>query len=170
MKKNLITGLVLSIFALICGGLLALVNAFTEPRIEAARQEKINQSLALVYPGLDLVNTHTVEEKENANVETLYVIKDKNDESIVAVIYIIKETGFNGDIEMMIAVNKNLEITGYTVLSENETKGDITAHDFNMTDKKNTNTFDALAGSTFSSKAVKKCFEVALTEAVMDLG
>ena len=170
MKKNLFTGLILSVFALVCGLLLAGVNYFTSPIIEARQNEEINESLEIVYPLLD-TSIHNVTKIENGNVDSAYLITLKSSGDKVAVIYVVSSTGYAGDIQMMIAVDSSFEVTGYKVLVTNETKGDITTHDFGMIGESsvNSDTFDALAGSTFSSNAVKDCFTIALAQARVDL-
>ena len=99
-----------------------------------------------------------------------YYIRLTSDNSLQAVALVVESQGYASKIRMMIGVSTNYEITGYTVISEAETKGDIKAHDFNMNGKSNLDSFDALAGSTYSSKAVKKNFSLALSYAKVDLG
>ena len=166
MKKSLITASVLSIFALLCALLLSLVNFWTNPIIKAKEEEKIKESIKYVCPLYDSSTMELVEVSGDA--KTTYLVKE-NDVAIFA-IYIIDATGFASTIEMMISVDKTLTITGYTVLSSAETKGDIKSHDFKMTGSNSLDTFDALSGSTVSSKAVKKCFRLALEYASKDLG
>lgn len=174
MKKNLITGLVLSIFALICGFLLAFVNYFTSPVIEAKMEETIKESIGVVCPeygensdAFDLVTD--VNHDDYPDVVSTYLIKSKDTGQFKYAIYIIDEQGYASTIEMMIAVNTEHKIVGYTVISSQETKGDITTHDFNMMDKSNLDSFTKLAGSSISSKAVRKCFNVALYLSYSDL-
>ena len=169
MKKHLITGLTLALFALMCGGLLALINMFTAPVIKAHENEKIEKSLSIVYTPYN-TNDYSKEEFNRDGVVLGYYIINKSTNSKEAVIYIIESQGYASKIRMMIGVNTENKITGYTVISEAETKGDITAHDFNMDGKSNLEEFDSLAGSTYSSKAVKKNFSLALSYAKVDLG
>ena len=169
MKKHLITSLTLALFALVCGGLLALINMFTSPVIKAHENEKIENSLSIVYTPYNS-NDYIKEEFNREGVVLGYFIINKTTNDKEAVIYIIESQGYASKIRMMIGVNKENRITGYTVISESETKGDIKAHDFNMINKNNLDDFDSLAGSTYSSKAVKKNFSLALSYAKVDLG
>ena len=168
IKKSLITGLVLSVFALVCALLLAVVNYFTSPIIKAHEEESIKESISLVCPGYDS-STMNLETKEDSKAKTTYLISSKETGEKLYAIYIVDATGYASTIEMMISVNKELVITGYKVISSAETKGDIKAHDFNMTGYSSLDSFDTLAGSTYSSKAVKKCFKLALSYAKEDL-
>lgn len=170
MKKNLITGLVLAILSLICGLLLSLVNSLTSPLIEAKKNEEIKNSLYAVCPSF---NEEQFEYEIYDNLEyvnSLYLIKNKETNSKEFAVYLVETQGFNGKILMMIGVSKDNKITGYKVIEENETKGDITKHDFNMINNSSLDSFDILSGSTVSSKAVRKTFDIALKRAVVDLG
>lgn len=168
MKKSLITGLVLAFFAVVCGALLALVNSFTSPVIKAHEEEKVQKSIQVVYEAFNADEYKTEEFKRDGAINAYYVINLASNEK-VAVIYIVESQGYASKIRMMIGVDKDYKITGYTVISQAETKGDITSHDFNMKSKDNLDSFDALAGSTYSSKAVKKNFSLALSLAKEDL-
>ncbi|MCR5564710.1 MAG: FMN-binding protein [Gammaproteobacteria bacterium] len=169
MKKHLITGLTLALFALICGGLLAFINMFTSPMIKAREEKKIEESISIVFDAYKS-GDYTKEEFNREGVVLGYYIINNQTNEKEAVIYIIESQGYASKIRMMIGVNKDNKITGYTVISQAETKGDITAHDFNMNGKSNLDEFDSLAGSTYSSKAVKKNFSLALSYAKVDLG
>jgi len=169
MKNNLRTGLVLSIFALLCGFLLALVNYFTAPVIEARNEQDIKDAIQEICPEYD-TSIHTLTTYDNLEyVEKAYIISSTSTKEKLYAIYLVSETGFASTIEMMICVDKNDSIVGYTVISSAETKGDIKAHDFNMNGSSSLDDFDSLAGSTHSSDAVKKCFKVALLRAKSDL-
>ena len=64
MKNNLITGLVLSVFALICGLMLSVVNMFTAPIIEERKEEKINNSIMEVCEIYrENKNTYTIDKE-----------------------------------------------------------------------------------------------------------
>ena len=174
MKKNLITGLVLASFALICGFLLSLVNSFTSKRIEARNLETIKESIAVVCneygsnkENFDL--DESVVHPEQSEVKSTYLVKEKATGDIKYVIYIVDAQGYASTIEMMIAVDKDHKVAGYTVISSAETKGDITIHDFNMDNKSTLDGFEKLAGSSISSKAVRKCFNIALYLSYQDI-
>ena len=169
MKKHLVTGLVLAAFALICGALLALVNHFTSPVIKAHEDERIQNSIAEVYEPFSSGN-YTKEEFHADSIILGYFIINKDTNEKEAVIYVVESQGFASKIRMMIGVDKELKITGYTVISQSETKGDVSTHDFNVTGKSNLDDFDKLAGSSVSSKAVKKNFSICLNRAKEDLG
>ena len=171
MKNNLITGLVLSIFALICGLLLSVVNSFTAPVIEQRTEDKINNSIMEVCEIYkENKDTYTIDKESivHEEADSVYLVKDENGEK-VEVIYIISAKGYASTIQMMISVTKEHKIEKSIVISSAETKGNIKTHDFNMDGKDSLNDFDKLAGSTISSKAVRKCFYTALDLSYEDL-
>ncbi len=174
MKKNLITGLVLATFALVCGFLLAFVNYFTSPVIEAKTEETIKESIGLVCeeygnnPDSYELDSSVVH-KDYPEVVTTYLVKEKATGKVRYAIYIIDEQGYASTIEMMVAVDSEHKVAGYTVISSAETKGDITVHDFNMDGKANLDGFTKLSGSSISSKAVRKCFNIALYLSYTDI-
>ena len=171
MKKNLITGLVLAGFALICAFLLSLVNSFTMKVIDARSKETIKESIAIVCPeyGANKDNYELDDSIVHSNqkeVKSTYLIKEKSTGNIKYAVYIVDAQGYASTIEMMIAVNAINQVEGYTVISQSETKGNVSDYSvddgFNMKNKSTLDDFEKLAGSTFSSKAVRKCFNIAL--------
>lgn len=171
MKNNLITGLVLSVFALICGLMLSVVNMFTAPIIEERTEEKINNSIMEVCEIYrENKDTYTIDKESitHDEADSVYLIKNENGEK-VEVIYIISAKGYASTIQMMVSVTKDHKIEKSVVISSAETKGNIKTHDFNMEGKDSLEDFDKLAGSTISSKAVRKCFYTALDLSYEDL-
>ena len=171
MKNNLITGLVLSIFALICGLFLSLVNSFTEPVIKERTEQKINDSIMEVCEIYkNNKDTYSIDKESitHEEVDSVYLVKDENGNA-VEVIYIVSAKGYASTIQMMISVTKEHKIEKSIVISSQETKGNIKTHDFKMDGKDSLDSFDKLSGSTISSKAVRKCFYTALDLSYEDL-
>ncbi|MBP5343277.1 FMN-binding protein [bacterium] len=171
MKNNLITGLVLSIFALICGLFLSLVNSFTEPVIKERTEQKINDSIMEVCEIYkNNKDTYSIDKESitHEEVDSVYLVKDENGNAVEA-IYIVSAKGYASTIQMMISVTKEHKIEKSIVISSQETKGNIKTHDFKMDGKDSLDSFDKLSGSTISSKAVRKCFYTALDLSYEDL-
>jgi Na+-translocating ferredoxin:NAD+ oxidoreductase RnfG subunit len=176
MNKGLISGVVLLVIGLVCGLLLAVVNSFTSVIIKANEDAIVLASLNEVYEGsgnydLDIVNG-------SGAIDKIYVLRDKLDDSIVAIVYSVKAFGYQSDIKMLIAVEKNdqsaLVFAGYKVLSQAETPGIgdvIIGYDFKMDGQLITN-IDAFAGptATFTSNAVKTCFQLVSARVAADFG
>ena len=164
MKKHIITGLVLALFALVCGSLLALVNFFTAPRIKAAEEKRIQDSIALSCPMYNQETMFTEKFQEDGIVEGYY-IRLSSDNSLQAVALVVESQGYASKIRMMIGIDKDLSVTGYAVISQAETKGNVVdaakENRYSMIGATSTDSIDMIAGTTFSSKAVKNNFNKA---------
>jgi len=175
MKKNFLTGLVLSVFALICALVLSSVNLLTKDKIKEMEEQNIKNAIESVYSSdipYDIVLKEDAypDDVTDGDSVTTYLVKKQGGDEILACIYEVTKKGFANNITMMISVNPNHEIIDYTVVSQNETKGDVSKHDFQMTGKSDLDSFDKLSGSTVSSKAVSKCFNTALYLSYIDMG
>src|SRR6056297_1380621 len=117
MKKNngLISGLVLLSLGLICGLLLALVNELTFDRIEA---EELRLKFEAIEEFYDIDNF----ELEEVVLEdgSIYVLRNQNTSEIEHLVYSLTANGYGDDVEMLVAVNEDLSIEGYTVTYQNE--------------------------------------------------
>ena len=177
MNKGLISGLVLLVIGLVCGVLLAFVNSFTAPIIKENADRVILESLGEVYDG---AANYTLDEVAGSgNVEKLFYLKDKTSGDTVAIIYSVKAEGYQSTVSMLIAVEKNSSdefvVAGYKIVSQGETSGigdKIVGHDFKMDNVVITNltAFDGVAGASFSTTAVRTCFESVGSRAATDFG
>lgn len=176
MKKGLTSGIVLLVLGSVCGFLLALVNSFTAPIIaENALIAKI-EALTVVYPN---INNYDVEEIElSGGIDTVYLLKNKSDQKVEAAIYSVSAPGYkNIDVEMLIAVDKNLTVVGYRLLSNSGTEGlglDLQSISFGMKNGALINQvetkFDSIAGATKTSDGVKACFQLVAARVSSDFG
>jgi Na+-translocating ferredoxin:NAD+ oxidoreductase RnfG subunit len=74
---------------------------------------------------------------------------------------------------MLIAVNNDLSVQDYKVVTHQETTGfgaDIVDNDFNVSEIDDLGSFDAVAGVTKTSNAIKQCFTLVSERIVADLG
>ncbi len=190
MNKGLVSGLVLLVFGLVCGLLLAVVNHFTEPVIK-------DQELQLTYSALNefynideydfstvnldnefsTIQVNLFERNFDVKVEIdkVYVFKDKSTGDIDALVYSVQAYGYSSDvpIQMLIAINKDLSIKDYKVIKQQETSGfgsKIVDKDFKVSDINDLSNFDGISGVTFSSKAVLACFTAVQDRAASDFG
>jgi len=162
MNKRMTSGLVLLALGLLCGILLAGVNAMTAPVIQERQLEKVNETLEGFYD----MNQYDVEitDINGDTIETAYVLTDKDSGSIDAVVYEASAYGYQSDVVLLIAINQDRTIHDYAVVSENETEGlgsEVVTHDFNIIGSSlgDLSGFDGIAGATISSDAVLACFE-----------
>ncbi len=160
MKKNngLISGLVLLSLGLICGLLLALVNELTADRIEA---EELRLKFEAIEEFYD-INDYDLEEVVLED-GSIYVLRNQNNSEIEHLVYSLRASGYGDDVEMLVAVNEDLSIEGYTVTYQNESPGigtKIVGYDFNYEEADDLSNFDSIAGATVSSNAVKEIFNM----------
>ena len=168
-NSGLKSGLVLLILGLILGLLLAVVNGLTEDRIEAEELKLKFEAIEEFYD----INAYDLEEVELDNQGSIYVLRDKSTGVIEHLVYSLSGQGYGGDVEMLIAVNKDLSVEGYTVTYQNETPGigtKIEDYDFNYNQADVVSTFDSISGATISSNAVKDIFNQVASRVEADFG
>ena len=152
---------------LICAvtaGLLAGVNAITEPMIEARDAEKQIKAMAAVVPDAD-----TAELVEYTDPEGVILEVYKTSENYA--IKVAAPGGFAGSIEMMVGVSGQGEVLGISIINHGETsglgaiaaektsKGEAFRGQFQGTSgelavTKDGGTIDAITGATVTSRAV----------------
>jgi len=174
MKKALTSGIVLLILGVVCGLLLGIVNAFTAPIIQANETREKYESLAQFYPAyadFTIVEVYP----ETGDIDTIYLLK--TGDTVEYAVYSVASIGYKTDVMMMIAVNKDLTVQGYSFIGNSGTEGiglDIASSDFGMPQNAlitDTATFfDGISGATITSNAVKACFDLVAARAASDLG
>lgn len=112
MKQILKLSLTLLIISGVVAGVLAGVNAVTEPLIQKINLEKTQRAVEEVLPGggeeLDIVPAE--------GIQTVYA-----SENGYAVL--VTSSGFGGDIQMMVGVDKAGKVLGVSIISHSETVG-----------------------------------------------
>jgi len=162
MNKGLVSGLVLLTLGLICGVLLAACNTLTAPIITNMENQVKYDALAEFYT-LSNYDLQEVAITDNNNIDTVYLLKNKTDGTVEAVVYSVNAYGYQSDVKMLIAVNKDYTVQGYKIVSQAETAGLGSlseTYDFKMTGATVTDLtgFDSISGATITSTAVKACF------------
>ena len=172
MNKGLVSGLVLLVIGVVCGLLLSVVNHFTAPKI-LEEENKIKYAA--------LAEFYTIEDYDLSEVEgegdfgTIYILKEKGTDNIEALVYTVSAQGYSDaqKVQMLIAVNSDLSVEGYKVVSHRETTGfgaDIVDNDFNVNEIDDLAGFDSVAGITKTSNAIKQCFTLVSQRVSGDLG
>lgn len=167
-NQGLISGLVLLSLGLVCGLLLAFVNELT---VDTIASEELRLKFDAISEFYD-VNDYNQEEVVLES-GTIYVLRDKTSNDIEHLVYSLSDTGYGGDIEMLIAVNKDFSVQGYTVTNQNETPGvgtKIVGYDFNYIVANDTSSLDSISGSTVSSLGVKAIFDQVAARVADDFG
>lgn len=173
MKNNgLVSGLVLLTIGLVCGILLSVVNYFTAPKIKEVED-------AIKYAALEefytLANYDISEVSGEGDFGTIFIFKEKGTETINAIVYTVRAQGYSDStkVEMLIAVNSDLTVEDYKVVSQQETTGfgaDIVDNDFNVSVIDDLSSFDSVSGVTKTSNAIKTCFTLVGERIASDLG
>lgn len=167
-NQGLVSGLVLLSLGLICGVLLAFVNELTKDTIES-------EELRLKFEAIgEFYNVNEYNQSEVILEDgSIYVLRNKDTNEVEHLVYSLSAPGYGDDIEMLIAVNKDLSVQGYTVTYQNETPGvgtKIVGYDFNYEFATDLSTFDSISGSTVSSTGVKAIFTQVADRVVGDFG
>ena len=174
VKKITKISIVLFIISLATALLLSITNEFTADIIAAGQLEKKNESMAKVIPAAE----YRLVSNEPGSYE-LYsaTIKDKT----VGYAVSLSESGYGGDIDMMIGILPDGTVNGVNIIEMSETPGlgdnakkPAFTDMFNGTKEseialtKDGGKIEALSGATVTSRAVtkgvKRAVEIVNTE------
>jgi Na+-translocating ferredoxin:NAD+ oxidoreductase RnfG subunit len=175
MKKGLTSALVLLVLGTVAGLILAVVNYFTAPIIAGHELAEKLAAMEIFYP--DIATAYDVEEiKLEGDIDTVYILTSKTSHLVVAAIYSVSSMGYKTSVDMLIAVNADLTVQGYSLIGNGGTEGlglDYAGIDFGMAGQPvsdTTGSFDAYAGATITSNAIRTCFDLVAARAATDLG
>ncbi len=176
-KEILVLTLKLGVICIIVAGLLAFVNAVTEPVIAANEQRVFEQSMSEVLPGaesFEKVEISSATSDTGVSLDSFY--KAENG-------FIVTTTckeGYGGDITVMVGINADLTVNRIKIMSMSETAGlgakageesfwsQFTGLSSSIGVEKNNggnpenNTISAISGATVTSRAVTKAVNIAL--------
>jgi len=156
--------IVIAVIAAICAILIAFVYNLTKNKV-------INIKKEAEIKNVKLIMTETCKDVEiNETVsQNYYICKDINNNIVSYAFTIATNSGYNGYIKILFAVDLNNTLTGYKILEMTETPGlgDKADHDsfkkqflgkntdnFNFNVKKEGGDVDAITAATITSKAV----------------
>ena len=175
--------LVLTLVAVIMGGVLALVNHVTEGPIAQVNKQKLDAGIKSVMCTEELSVADPVEVKQNVDGKELtyliYQAKDKDGNDLGAAVE-STTMGFGGDLKVLVGFDTEGKVLGYTLLEHTETpglgakadkwfqkgqKGDIIGKDPQepLTVSKDGGQVDAITASTITSRAFLKAVNLAYT-------
>ena len=166
--------LVLTLVAVVMGGILAYVNHLTEGPIAEQKEKALADGIKAVMVCNDLVVAKTDEVKQNDAkgkelVYTIYQIQDAKGKDLGAAVE-STTMGFGGDLKILVGFDPEGKILGYTLLEHAETpglgakadkwfqkgeKGDIIGKDPKepLVVSKDGGQVDAITASTITSRA-----------------
>ena len=168
--------LVLTLVAVIMGGVLAYVNHLTEGPITEQKEKALANGIKAVMVCNDLVVANTNEVKQDIDGKEhtfiIYQVKDAQGQDLGAAVQ-STTMGFGGDLKVLVGFNPDGKILGYTLLEHAETpglgakadlwfqkgqKGDIIGKDPKepLTVSKDGGQVDAITASTITSRAFLK--------------
>ena len=168
--------LVLTLVAVVMGGILAFVNHLTEGPIAEQKEKALADGIKTVMVCNDLVVAKTDEVKQNVDGKELtyiiYQVKDTQGNDLGAAVQ-SSTMGFGGNLKVLVGFNPEGQILGYTLLEHAETpglgakadqwfqkgqKGDIIGKSpaEPLTVSKDGGQVDAITASTITSRAFLK--------------
>ncbi len=120
---------VLALFAIVCTAIVGIVHETTKNRIAIQKQQHLLNILHSIIAPERLNNniyqdclTITNAELGTVTPQKVYLAK-YNDKPVAAAITTIAPDGYNGNIELIVALNMNDTISGVRVLEHQETPG-----------------------------------------------
>ena len=117
---------ILAAFALVTTGLVALTHLLTKDKIAAAQENAIQQSINQLVPA-ELYTNAIAQDciiEQDVNGEAIRVFRARNNEGNVAVVIeSIAPNGYNGRIDLLVALDKNNKVLGVRTVKHNETPG-----------------------------------------------
>ena len=157
-------GLILFAITAVAALILAGVNKVTAPVIEEQRAQKKQEAMQKVLPEASEFKKLECEIPEGLCVTEIY-------ESDAGFVVMASPKGYGGEISMVVGVDKNLTVTGISIISQSETAGlgakcvdeewqkQFVGKTENVEVTKNGangNQIDAISSATITSKAVTK--------------
>ena len=168
--------LVLTLVAVVMGGILAFVNHLTEGPIQEQKDKALADGIKAVMVCNDLVVAEPVEVKQTVDGKEhtfiIYNVKDAQGKDLGAAVQSVT-MGFGGDLKVLVGFDPEGNILGYTLLEHAETpglgakadqwfqkgqKGDIIGKSpvEPLTVSKDGGQVDAITASTITSRAFLK--------------
>ncbi|NOZ03720.1 MAG: RnfABCDGE type electron transport complex subunit G [FCB group bacterium] len=110
--------IVLTVIAVLAGGILSTWDGITRPKIAQHRLEELKAAIAEVLPAYDYYD------QVEAGETTFYIGRRNNVEAPVGIAFKAEGSGFQGKITMMVGLKPDFEtLTGIKVLEQIETPG-----------------------------------------------
>lgn len=167
--------IVLFLICLITTGLLALVNGTTKPIIDEGVRQAKQDALAKVYSGVnefsEPISADTLKQRGYQPTDrVLNVYEAKSGGNTVGYVVDIATRGYGGNISMLVAIDKELNIVNTAIMSHSETpgfgskivngfmdqfQGNIPDNGYNVVKKPKSKDGDiqAITGATITSRA-----------------
>lgn len=120
MKENLKLGLILCLITSFAGIFLGFANEFTKEVI--AQNSKLSaENLKEILPSANKIEDFAFQKNEDSTISEVF--EAKSDSESEGYVIKVSPKGFNGAIDMVVAIDKKGGISGVKVLSQSETPG-----------------------------------------------
>jgi electron transport complex protein RnfG len=180
MKEFLKPAIVLLAVCFVTVGIVSAVNDITKDRIAALEEEAKQEYMEKVLPAADSFETTVLNEKDaKFQATVLEVNKGFKGQEVAGCVYLVKTSGYGGDIVVVVGIDKSGAVSGVVVGDNNETPGVgreaakpdfvnrfIGAREANLKVTKKggnaANEIDALSGATVTSNALTRAVNAAL--------
>lgn len=119
---------ILALFAIACTAIVGAVNLFTKERINLQAKQQLKKQLSSIVPNTNHNNEMFLDclllpqGSDGLLIDKIYRARF-NDKPIAAAIKTIAPDGYNGKIELLIAINVDGSVSGVRTLSHKETPG-----------------------------------------------
>lgn len=167
MKTIARYGFILGVICVLTAGLLAFINALTQPKIIAQSLARENQTLLEVLP-----QAERFDPVKSSNGEILYYKAYDLNNNLLGFALKASGKGYSSVIEAMVGITRDGKISAIKVLSQNETPGLGSRisevpfiSQFKNKDVESITQVQAIAGATISSKALIESVKSKLKEA-----
>ena len=158
MKDIFKYGFILGLICFLSSSVLAVVNGITESHILLQKEKAANLALRQIMGAEFYFKPHYIDEEID-----YYKAYSRQGQVLAGFVLKAQTKGFNSQIEILTALNLNLEVSQVRILSQNETPGlgtRISEPDFlsRFRNKglEDLNRVEAISGATISSGAVIK--------------
>lgn len=158
----------LTLITIVTGGLLAVVNDLTKESIEAAKQQRVQNSLQEILPAFDTIKDTVI---GGSDVTIAY-----KDGEITGYAITSKANGYGGEFKIMVGYDATGKINDYAILEQQETPGlgakmvtwfkeSVPGHTCldNLVVSKDDGTIDGITAATITSRAFLKAVNKANT-------
>ena len=164
MKELLKYAFILGLICFLSSSVLAVVNGITESHILLQKEKAADLALRQIMGAEFHFKPHYIEERID-----YYKAYSRQDQALAGFVLNTQAKGFNSQIEILTALNLDLEVSQVKILSQNETPGlgtRISEPDFlsRFRNKglEDLNRVEAISGATISSGAVIKAVKGSL--------
>jgi len=189
MSKFIKLPLILSLFTLLTSGLVMFSEALTRDKIAEQKQQRVLDGLKQLIPTSMHDNNLLTSKQElfepsllgHRKTQLVYIGKVQGKLSVVA-LPVTSRSGYSGDIDLLVGIKANGEITAVKILEQHETPGlgdlisenksnwlqqfpnkELTSeNEKSWLVKRDGGQFDQITGATITPRAIVKSVKMAL--------